>query len=916
MPFDPGTSSSGLKRLKTLLFSHLARETAKHGAAAAMAVTQAEKPGGVAVISAPGEIRESKEICRELLRLAGLRGALPAPDAGSASPETSGDNASVAPGVGGAASGTGVGGVSPEKSGHSVLPVPSVNSFSPEIGRDVGQAAKDGLRLNEIGIFLREPAKYVSHLARVFDATGVEPFIADGLPLGRSRAARSLILLMDLIESGFARREVMDFLTFADIDLGSFFESGSGSKHMRRGSSPAKDTPVPKVEGVNPALWDILSKEAGVVKGLDTWGKKLSALRNRRRPSPDTGESYAEEGVRVDRTREQALGTLIRFMAKMSAWMKLFPMEGAAAKLAEETIALYGALIAPGPERDRVIQAIGDLALLDSCAHVLDRSFFFWLGRKHLEQVQSSLGYFQGEGPAVAGLMSARGLPFKVVVLPGLAEGCFPKAARQDPVLLDGERIALNGAFGAVGIEGELGLKSDRLREEKLLFRLSVGAASKHVLFTFPRLDPFTGAERLPSSYLLEAVRAVTGSHFDAGSVDALPFLTRVPLATLFPDDGAFLEQSEFDLSLAEAAVGQNDQDALAHLRRGEKFFKNAMEAEGKRWGTRVFTRFDGAMETPEAISLLRGRYVGRSGVAGPTSLESYAACPFVYLMRHILGIKAVEDPEELLSMPPMDKGGLAHEILESAYRIIFSGGDKIRPDWEVVLRARASEVLKSYRSKSDFGLPLLWELEEEQLIDDLVSSVRQDLEELDGFAPWELELAYGLKRGDGSKDPLQFSLSEERRIPLGGVMDRVDRDRDARKAKVVDYKTGVGAGYKDDSLRGGRTLQLPLYVLGARHLFGVELDVEVAEYFFVSGRRRGSRVRFAAQTVDRRMNDLKTILGTIVRGVEAGLFFACPGDYCKYCDYAMACGSCWKLFERKQTDPRAEAFLKMLEID
>ena len=78
--------------------------------------------------------------------------------------------------------------------------------------------------------------------------------------------------------------------------------------------------------------------------------------------------------------------------------------------------------------------------------------------------------------------------------------------------------------------------------------------------------------------------------------------------------------------------------------------------------------------------------------------------------------------------------------------------------------------------------------------------------------------------------------LGEGRRIPLGGVMDRVDRDRAARKANVIDYKTGSGAVFKNDKLRGGRTLQLPMYVLGARHLLGSEAEVDGAEYFARSG--------------------------------------------------------------------------------
>lgn len=899
-PGDAVVSPSGLQRLKTGLFTRPA--------------SQIENPAGVVVLSAPGEIRESREICRGILRMAGLgegrasafaveeeRGLTSALEEqrGPAFPAKSLEVAKAMQGGVDTCSTGAAAGVS-----------------APKIEKGEGRTLTDGLRFNEVGILLREPTKYVGHLARVFDAVGVEPFITEGLPLGGSRAARSLILLMELIGSDFARRRVMDFLTFAEIDFGSFLNGGRGPRPQRRDSSSTGVASASSVEGANPALWDLLSKEAGVVKGLDSWGERLRALRNRVGPSHSTGELQDKRKTRTDSDRERALSTLIRFMEKLAARISSFPAADAPAKLLEKTIALYDALIAPSPEREKVTGAIGDLALLDSCARTLERSVFFWLVGRHLGQVQSRLGSFQGEGPTVAGLMAARGLPFRVVVLPGLTEGWFPKGARQDPILLDGERRTLNRVFAAAGLKGKLGLKADRLKEEKLLFRLGIGAASRFVLLTFPRLDPLTGGERIPSSFLLEAVRAVTGKSCDTRSLDGLPIFDRLPLSRTFPDDGAFMEQSEFDLNLAEIATVGRGSGARAHLERGDTFFKNVIEAERRRWGESLFTRYDGAMEAPEAIASLQGRYVGGAGVAAPTSLEDYASCPFAYFMRHILGIEPVDDPEELLSITPKDRGGLAHKILERTYRKIFSGGERPRRDWKAVLLSEAREVLDSYRSRFDFGLPLLWELEEERLVEDLVFSVRSDLEKLEGFTPWKLELAYGLKRGERSEEPLQFPLSDGRRIPLGGVMDRVDRDRAARKARVIDYKSGSGAVFKNDRLRGGRTLQLPLYVLGARHLFGAETEVDGAEYFFVSGPRRGSRVRFTARAVDERMEDLKTVLRTVVHGVEAGLFFACPGDSCRYCRYSMACGQGRRLFEKKRTDPRAAAFLEMVEID
>ena len=129
-----------------------------------------------------------------------------------------------------------------------------------------------------------------------------------------------------------------------------------------------------------------------------------------------------------------------------------------------------------------------------------------------------------------------------------------------------------------------------------------------------------------------------------------------------------------------------------------------------------MFTPYDGVMESPEALKLLEGRYAGRRGIVSPTSLETYADCPFKYFMRHILRVESVEAPEDVLSVAPIDRGALAHSILEKTYDLIFEGGRGPASGWKDTLASIASGLLGEFRKENPFGLPLLWDIDESRL--------------------------------------------------------------------------------------------------------------------------------------------------------------------------------------------------------
>src|SRR5208282_4638416 len=92
----------------------------------------------------------------------------------------------------------------------------------------------------------------------------------------------------------------------------------------------------------------------------------------------------------------------------------------------------------------------------------------------------------------------ARGRSFDIVFIPGLAERMFPQKLREDPLLLDKLRRQLSS---------DLAVLSDRSQQERFLLQIAVGAASRRLYLSYPRLEVAEARARVPSFYALDVMR-------------------------------------------------------------------------------------------------------------------------------------------------------------------------------------------------------------------------------------------------------------------------------------------------------------------------------------------------------------------------------------------------------------------------
>ena len=134
----------------------------------------------------------------------------------------------------------------------------------------------------------------------------------------------------------------------------------------------------------------------------------------------------------------------------------------------------------------------------------------------------------------------------------------------------------------------------------------------------------------------------------------------------------------------------------------------------------------------------------------------------------------------------------------------------------------------------------------------------------------------------------------------------------------MIDYKTGKAQRKGKKVLDAGRRLQLPVYLLAASNMLRKAhpgIAVDEAEYLYIGGRGGPERLTLEREELEAAMEDLRTVVALIVRGVSSGMFFSPPEDAgCSFCDYADACGStATALSTMKKGDPRAEFFIELL---
>jgi RecB family exonuclease len=366
----------------------------------------------------------------------------------------------------------------------------------------------------------------------------------------------------------------------------------------------------------------------------------------------------------------------------------------------------------------------------------------------------------------VADPLSIRARRFRAVLVCGLQENEFPRAAAPEPFLSDEVRRELAACSGL-----RLRPREDALARERYLFYTSVSRATERVILSYRSSDE-EGNLALPSPFLDDVCELL--------SEDWPARRRRRMLAdVVWP---AELAPTERELARARAAaaapaagevpspIGSLGPAALAHVRHSQILSAGALETYADcpvKW--LVDRELQPAPLEPDSDALARG---------------SYMHAVLEQVLRRLDAPVTPDNLSEALEL-------LDHVMAETAHGIATGRGNAVRKAWSRSVRADLRRYL-AYEARDGVDWPLAG-----------------------------VELRFGFDESDAPDALPALELDEN--VRLRGIIDRIDVDAEGH-AIVRDYKSGSarpehqGARWETD-----RQLQVALYMIAVRKLLGLE---------------------------------------------------------------------------------------------
>jgi len=715
------------------------------------------------------------------------------------------------------------------------------------VAREARRLQRAGTPYHRMAVLTRTTDNYAELLDDVCRRAGVPCRLVGGIAPRECASLRWLGRLLGLLNSRFRRGEVMVLLR--SVHLPDDFDPPAAAR-----SQP---------------LWDRVSRMARV-RGRDDWDRRLSAL----------AES-ADKSVTLE--EKTAAGALRRVAKELLAGLRAVTLARRYGTAANQFERLARWLIARDDWLDRALEPLARLRLLDEAGLSFSPATFQARAAELMRQTRAEAD--DPRGLAVLDFVAARGLRFDVVFIPGCVESLIPLPARQDPFMLDDERVAFGAA---VGDPYALPTRLDKTREELRLFDLACRAATKQLFLGYPRLDTAKdGRARLPSHLLLALAERAVGRPLTFDELPRQTPLVRVfPAARFAPDEPeSALDEDELDLALMDQLAPRDETLPVRYLRRARpRTFARVWTKWVHRWARDELGEHDGLCASDPARDALRD-YLADREAWRVSDLEKYACCPRRYLLDRILCFASPDDPEQVIALPANERGSLLHLALSERFN------PRKRIDLEKTLR----DFYAGLARENLTGGGVLDEVEIERLIESA-----QALVDFSALEEAEQTVEATEVETNATVD------AAGRQVRLRARLDRVDRHASGGR-RVIDYKTGkaknelTGGKLEDDAWNAGATLQLPLYLLAysAAHA-GVSVESLSAAYWYLNRHENKPdprAVKIGGTFMAAKTAVLRRVLREVVEGVEGGRFVPRPdvatkegNDYCSHCDFKVIC--------------------------
>ena len=780
------------------------------------------------------------------------------------------------------------------------------------IVRRLLQEAARGVPFEDMGVLMARPEEYAPLFTDLLDRLGIPHRLHPSLPLDFGRSARALLLLFRC--RGLPRPAVMEFLTFAPAP----FETILGPDRPPR-----------------PAVWDAISRDAGIVSGRERWRIGLDAFAGEERTQaaahddPDRKARFLRRAGDADTLRllVERLATTLEPLVGTASWRDW----------SDRLRAVCDDWIGPGRDREALLDVIADLGGLGSLAGAASWDDVEAVLEARLEWERLPLDSLATGAVHVGAFDAMAGLPFRVIAIPGLVEGGYPGVVRPDPFLLDawreevtrqaqasrpaaarapaGRQLSLfESASDAAPAppaapHAFLATVDDRVALARRQFHRAISQATERLILSYPRADPRSGRERLPSLFFVSAAAALQGRP-----------LSGVELGRLVSEDTLAATAVEDALDAGERdriRVRVGGREAALAIASGSGFFLRSHLASEARWSDRM-TAYDGLVHPLPDAAAARLDPVTAAYPISASRLATFAQCGFRYLLQHVLRLEPALEPEERKRLDPMERGSAFHNAAERFLRERRNAGDLPVKDDESARRrllAIGDVCLDELVAASPPRFTVLWQKERSRFHQGLLAWLSREAQNASRSTPMHFEVSFGpaRARAEGephSREPLAIDLGDGRTLSVSGKIDRIDKKPDGTLV-LRDYKTGRAPRDDGGLFRGGRQLQIPFYLLAAERLFP-GLVVTEAFLDYVDGGRQVS-----LDTAALKGDGFRALLRGLVDAIAQGHFVQ-EHTACDWCDFTAVCGP-RPLMERRRrykiNDPRVQRVLRMRDV-
>jgi len=796
-----------------------------------------------------------------------------------------------------------------------------------EIARAVQQQARRGIPLDRMAVLLRAPQVYAAPLETALRRAGVEAWFVRGTRVP-DPAGRAFVALLACAAERLSARRFSEYLSLGQVPLPD--EQGAPPTDRARWVPPSEADQVlpppplqpslfdrvdvepsagdtgpdaddrPVVEGGlrAPWRWDRLLVESAVIGGHHRWARRLSGLEQELRLRLTEAANDEPQSSRVRRLESDLanLDHLRRFALPIIDRLGALPPRATWGEWIDQLETLAPMVLR---RPNRVLAVLGELRPMAG------------VGPVPLAEVQDVLAerltQLQEEPPPrrygrvfVGSPEHVRGRTFDVVFVPGLAERIFPQKQRQDPLLLDEHRRTLNGVSRAVS--GGLRVLDDRGAEERLLLRLAVGAATRHLYLSYPRLQIGESRPRVPSFYALDLERARTGRVPDFAVTEREAF-RRVDARLAWPappDPDLAIDDTEHDLSvlgpLLRRRVSLELTGRARYLLQLNPGLRRSLLTRWARWRP-AWSRYDGVYqpEAPGQAALDAHRLSARP--YSVSALQRFAMCPYQFLLSTVFRLQPREEIESLERLDPLTRGRMFHEVQAELVRALESRDalpvtrDRLG-ETEALLDQTLDRLAARYYEDLAPAIDRVWTDEVESMRTDLKGWVHQVANEEGEWVPIRAELGFGFPAAPG-RDPR--SVSEPALIDgvwkLHGIVDLVEargRPTAEGELRVTDHKTGKNRTRDRMVVGHGEVLQPVLYGLAVEQALGRTVSESRLFFSTVAG---GYATRSVSLGETERRHGLE-VLEIIDRAIETGVLLPAPRrGACTWCDFRVVCG-------------------------